>query len=62
MTGDFSIPGGVVSMTAEAAEKLVSAGDGDAALLYLCLLRRGDWLSAARKNTRMGPRPPFRRV
>lgn len=50
MTGDFSIPGGVVSMTAEAAEKLVSAGDGDAALLYLCLLRRGDGLSAARKT------------
>jgi DnaD/phage-associated family protein len=52
MTGDFSIPGGIVSMTAEAAEKLVSAGDGDAALLYLCLLRQGGELSPARKKLR----------
>lgn len=50
MTGDLSIPGGIVSMTAEAAERLVSFGDGDAALLYLCLLRQGGELAAARKK------------
>ncbi len=45
----FSIPGGVVSMTGEAAGRLISAGNGDAALLYLCLLhQRGDYAGARR--------------
>lgn len=49
MSEDFLIPGGVVSMTGEAAERLISAGNGDAALLYLCLLRLGGDVGAARK-------------
>ncbi len=32
-------PGGILAMTAETADRLLSAGDGDAALLYLRLLR-----------------------
>lgn len=32
-------PGGILSLTAEAADRLLSAGEGDAALLYLRLLR-----------------------
>lgn len=35
------LPGGIISMTGEAADRLLRAGDGDAALLYLWLLRRG---------------------
>lgn len=35
------MPGGVLSLTADAAGKLTGAGDGDAALLYLHLLSRG---------------------
>ncbi len=43
------LPGGVVSMSGEAAGRLVSAGSGDAALLYLALLHRGgDWAAARR--------------
>ena len=45
-------PGGVVSMTAAAADRLVKGGNGDAALLYLHLLRRGGLYEAgaARKE------------
>lgn len=32
-------PGGVLALTTQAVERLLSAGDGDAALLYLALLR-----------------------
>ena len=32
-------PGGILSMTGEAADRLLRLGDGDAALLYLHLLR-----------------------
>ncbi|NCB62170.1 MAG: DnaD domain protein [Clostridia bacterium] len=45
----FSIPGGVVSMTGEAAQRLISAGNGDAALLYLCLLHQGGDYAGVRK-------------
>lgn len=41
MAGNLLFPGGVVSMTAEAADRLLNLGSGDAALLYLHLLRRG---------------------
>ena len=41
MTVDPLIPGGVVSLSGEAADRLLAAGSGDAALLYLALLRRG---------------------
>ncbi len=41
MTDGRLLPGGVISMTGEAARRLVAAGNGDAALLYLCLLRQG---------------------
>lgn len=44
------LPGTIVAMTAEAADRLLSAGEGDAALLYLRLLRRqGEDRNAARK-------------
>ncbi len=49
MSQHISMPGGVVSMTGEAAGRLISAGNGDAALLYLCLLQTGGSLAAARK-------------
>lgn len=35
------MPGGVVSLSAQAADKLLATGKGDAALLYLALLRHG---------------------
>lgn len=52
MAADVLLPGGVVSLTAAAADRLVKSGNGDAALLYLYLLRRGGTLDteAARKN------------
>lgn len=34
-------PGGVISMTTAVADRLIKAGNGDAALLYLHLLRQG---------------------
>ncbi|MEG2119332.1 MAG: DnaD domain protein [Pseudoflavonifractor sp.] len=40
MKNDMLLPGGIVSLTAEAADRLLSAANGDAALLYLCLLRQ----------------------
>ncbi len=36
------LPGEVVAMTGQAADRLLKLGDGDAALLYLHLLRHGD--------------------
>ena len=45
------ILGQVVSLSAEAADKLISRGEGDAALLYLALLRHGT-PDAARKALR----------
>ena len=39
-------PGGVIAMTTAAADRLLTAKDGDAALLYLHLLRRGGSFSA----------------
>lgn len=45
------IVGQVVSLTGEAADRLISAGEGDAALLCLALLRRGD-AERARKALR----------
>lgn len=41
MATGLRLPGGVLSMTAEAADRLVKAGNGDQALLYLHLLRLG---------------------
>ncbi len=41
MAGPLLLPGDIVSMTAAAADRLLKAGEGDAALLYLYLLRRG---------------------
>ena len=35
------LPNEVLSMTAQAARRLVDAGDGDCALLYLALLQAG---------------------
>ena len=45
------ILGQVVSLSAQAADKLISRGEGDAALLYLALLRHGT-PDAARKELR----------
>ena len=36
------LPGEVLAMTGQAADRLLKLGSGDAALLYLCLLRRGE--------------------
>lgn len=41
MADQLLLPGGVVSMTGAAADRLIGSGSGDAALLYLLLLRRG---------------------
>lgn len=46
MASEVLLPGGIVSMTAAAADRMVKAGNGDAALLYLYLLRRGGTLDA----------------
>lgn len=41
MANDALLPGGILSMTGQAADRLLAAGNGDAALLYLVLLRGG---------------------
>lgn len=41
MAVNVLLPGGVISMTTAAADRLIKGGSGDAALLYLLLLRRG---------------------
>ncbi|UQT49842.1 hypothetical protein M5E87_09360 [Flavonifractor plautii] len=48
---ELLLPGDILSMTARAADRLMGAGNGDAALLYLWLLRRGGRLEpeAARR-------------
>lgn len=45
-----TLPGGVVSLTAENTDRLLALGQGDAALLYLALLRCGGELSPARQS------------
>ena len=40
MAANLFLPGGVVAMPAEAADRLIASGSGDAALLYLYLLRK----------------------
>ena len=44
------LPGSIVAMTDQAADRLVRLDNGDAALLYLYLLRHGD---PDRKSTRL---------
>ncbi len=39
---DILAPGSIISMTSEAADRLIRLDSGDAALLYLHFLRRGD--------------------
>lgn len=41
MANDALLPGGILSMTGSAADRIVGSGNGDAALLYLFLLRKG---------------------
>ena len=41
MANDVLLPGGILSMTGSAADRIVAGGNGDAALLYLFLLRAG---------------------
>lgn len=51
MADEALLPGGIISMTGQAADRLMATGNGDAALLYLFLLRKGggyDEQSAAR--------------
>ncbi len=43
-----ALPGGVVSLSAENADRLLAAGNGDAGLLYIALLRHGGELAPAR--------------
>lgn len=47
-------PGGVLSMTTAAADRLIKAGNGDAALLYLHLLRRGGLFEQANLRQALG--------
>ena len=42
------LPNEILSMSAQAARRLVEAGDGDGALLYLALLEAGNDLDKAR--------------
>ena len=46
MAAGVLLPGSVLSMTSAAAERLVRSGSGDAALLYLQLLRQGGQFDA----------------
>ena len=57
MAQDILLPGAVLSLTAQAADRLLSAADGDAALLYLYLLRQsGAYVpAAAAKALKWGP-------
>ena len=41
MAAPGNFPGGIVALTAQAVDALISQRDGDAALLYLCLSRTG---------------------
>lgn len=47
-----ALPGGVVSLSAENTDRLLSLGQGDGALLYLALLRHGGELHQARQALR----------
>ena len=44
---ELLLPGNIISMDSRAADRLLSAGSGDAALLYLWLLRHGGVLTAS---------------
>ena len=44
-----ALPGGVVSLTAENADRLISLGQGDSSLPYIALLRHGGELAQARQ-------------
>lgn len=46
------LPNEILSMTSQAARRLVEAGDGDCALLYLALLERGGDADAAQNRLR----------
>ncbi len=45
-----TLPGGVVSLSAENADRLLSLGNADAALLYIALLRHGGELAPCRQR------------
>ena len=44
-----ALPGGVVSLTAENADRLLALGQGDSSLLYIALLRHGGEMAQARQ-------------
>lgn len=48
------LPGDILSMTSAAADRLLKSGSGDAALLYLHLLRRGGVFSSAYARKALG--------
>ena len=54
MAAGVLLPGGVLSMTSSAAERLIRSGSGDAALLYLQLLRQGGQFDAERVRKALG--------
>src|SRR5699024_9514632 len=45
---ELLLPGNIISMDARAADRLTACGNGDAALLYLWLLRHGGQLDPAK--------------
>lgn len=45
---ELLLPGNIISMDARAADRLTACGNGDAALLYLWLLRHGGQLDSAK--------------
>ena len=51
---ELLLPGNIISMDARAADRLVAGGSGDAALLYLWLLRRGGSLEPAAARRALG--------
>ena len=56
MAKDLLLPGNIIGLHRKAVEKLSKSGNGDAALLYLCLA--AGQTSGALPGARSGWRPP----
>ena len=55
MASETYLPGNILSMAGAAADRLLSAGSGDAALLYLYLLKAGGKAGACRRDPGTAP-------